>query len=175
VRYTHNKNFFISVVYFVSPANSGTVSPLRHYIIHPNSLSSYHDAIVWGNKIILEATQEITICFKIQTCIRDMPDSNLDRDIDYPVFRSHPQSVQTNGRIITRLGQQNASHIPSRAVKLTAVSRRPLTAEVRIQSQARSQGICGGQSGTVTGFLPVLRFPLSVPFHQHSIFMFTCE
>jgi len=100
--YTHNTNFFISVVYFVSPANFGTVSPLRHYIIQPksfpHSLSSYRDAIVWDNKIILETTQKITIRFKIQTFIRDMSDSNLDRDTDYPVFHSHPHpSRQTAG------------------------------------------------------------------------------
>ena len=33
-----------------------------------------------------------------------------------------------------------------------AVSRRPLTAETRIRSQASPCGICGAQSGTATGF-----------------------
>jgi hypothetical protein len=40
-----------------------------------------------------------------------------------------------------------------------AVSRRPLTTEVRVSPC----GICGGQSGTATGF------PLSVSFHRGSI------
>lgn len=115
VRYTYNKNFIISGVYFVSPANSGAVSPLRHHIIHPNSFphsSSYHEDIVWDKEIILETTQKITIGFKLQTCIWDMPDSNLDRDTDYPVLRSHLQSIQTNGGTVPRLGQLNAGHIP---------------------------------------------------------------
>jgi hypothetical protein len=33
-----------------------------------------------------------------------------------------------------------------------AVSRRPLTAETRVRSRVGSCGICGGQSGTGTGF-----------------------
>jgi hypothetical protein len=39
-----------------------------------------------------------------------------------------------------------------------AVSRRPLTAEVRVHSRVSPCVICGGQSGTGTGFSPVLRF-----------------
>jgi hypothetical protein len=40
-----------------------------------------------------------------------------------------------------------------------AVSRRPLTAEARVRSRVTPCGICGGQSGTGTGFSPrVLRF-----------------
>jgi hypothetical protein len=35
-----------------------------------------------------------------------------------------------------------------------AVSRRPLTAEARIRSRVGPCGICGGQSGTGTGFYP---------------------
>ena len=39
-----------------------------------------------------------------------------------------------------------------------AASRRPLTAEARVRSRVGPCGICGGQSGTGTGFLRVLRF-----------------
>jgi hypothetical protein len=85
-----------------------------------------------------------------------MPDSNLNQDTDYSVLRSLPQSIQTNGRNSAWIMQVTS---PSRAVKLTAVSCQPLTAEVRIQTQARSQGICGGHSGTVAGIRPVLWFP----------------
>jgi hypothetical protein len=35
-----------------------------------------------------------------------------------------------------------------------AVSRRPLTVETRVQSRVSPCGICGGQSGTGTGFSP---------------------
>jgi hypothetical protein len=35
-----------------------------------------------------------------------------------------------------------------------AVSRRPLTAEARVRSRVSPCGICGGQSGTGTGFSP---------------------
>jgi hypothetical protein len=39
-----------------------------------------------------------------------------------------------------------------------AVSRRPLTAEVLDSARVSPRGICGGQTGTGTGFLRVLRF-----------------
>jgi hypothetical protein len=34
------------------------------------------------------------------------------------------------------------------------VSRRPLTAEARVRARVNQCGICGGQSGTGTGFSP---------------------
>jgi hypothetical protein len=39
-----------------------------------------------------------------------------------------------------------------------AVSRRPLTAEARVRSRVSQCGVCGGQSGTGTGFSPSCRF-----------------
>ena len=46
-----------------------------------------------------------------------------------------------------------------------AVSRPPLTAEARVRSRVGPRGICGGQSGTGTGFSPrVFRF--SRQFHS---------
>jgi hypothetical protein len=43
-----------------------------------------------------------------------------------------------------------------------AVSRRLPTAAARVRAQIRSCGICGEQSDTEAGFLPVLRFPLPI-------------
>jgi hypothetical protein len=51
-----------------------------------------------------------------------------------------------------------------------AVSRRPPTAEARFRSRVSPCGICGGKSGTGTGFFPeYFGFPLSISFHRCSI------
>jgi hypothetical protein len=47
-----------------------------------------------------------------------------------------------------------------------AVSRRPLTAQARIRARVKPLGICGGQSGTGTGFSPKSSiFPVNIIFH----------
>ena len=49
-----------------------------------------------------------------------------------------------------------------------AVSRRRLTAEARVQSRVSQCGVCGGQSGTGTGFSPSnLVFPCQ--FHSTGV------
>jgi hypothetical protein len=53
-----------------------------------------------------------------------------------------------------------------------AVSRRPLTAESRVRTRVNPCGICGGQSGTGTGFSPSssvspVNIPSTVVLHTH--------
>jgi hypothetical protein len=53
---------------------------------------------------------------------------------------------------------------PGRAMA-QAVSRRPLTTEAPVRARVNPFGICGGQSGTGTGFSPS---SLVLPCHYHS-------
>jgi hypothetical protein len=55
----------------------------------------------------------------------------------------------------------NSKPIGLRAIVSAVISRLP-TAAARVRAQARSCGICGGQSDTGAGFLRVLRFPLPI-------------
>jgi hypothetical protein len=51
-----------------------------------------------------------------------------------------------------------------------AVSCRLPTVAIRVRAHVRSCGICGGQSGTVVGFLRVLRCPLLHTHKKHAEF-----
>jgi len=51
----------------------------------------------------------------------------------------------------------------------SAISRRPLTAEARVQCQAIPRDICVDQNDTGHVILRVLGLPLSVSFHQCTI------
>jgi hypothetical protein len=66
----------------------------------------------------------------------------LTSDILSEVFRGFPQSTEQTAGTMSAIGRAMAQ----------AVSRRPPTAEVRVGSQVSPCGICGGQSGTGTGF-----------------------
>jgi hypothetical protein len=59
--------------------------------------------------------------------------------------RNNPHGTQERGRAVAQ-----------------AVSRWLPTAAARVRTRVWSCGICGGQSGVGTGFLRVLRFPLSI-------------
>jgi hypothetical protein len=48
---------------------------------------------------------------------------------------------------------------------LTRLATGPLTAEARVRSRVSPCGICGGQSGTGTGFSPIT---LVFPYQFHS-------
>ena len=55
-----------------------------------------------------------------------------------------------------------------------AVSRRPVTVEVRVRSQASPCRICGGQSGTGTSFSSsILGFCPVISYHQFSTLIFS--
>jgi hypothetical protein len=55
-----------------------------------------------------------------------------------------------------------------------AVRRWLLIVEAQVRSRVSPCGVCGGQSGTGTGFSPVIRFFLSVSLHRGSLLYFIC-
>jgi hypothetical protein len=66
------------------------------------------------------------------------------------------------------LGSKPGTTVLGRAMA-QVVSRRPLTAEARVRARANPSGICGGQSGTGTGFFSeFFGFPLSISIHRRS-------
>jgi hypothetical protein len=84
-------------------------------------------------------------------------------------IRSHPISLLSlslktviDTRIVFSARNLYCTTIMRGHAVAQAVSRQLLTAAVRVQSQVRSCGMHGGQSGTGAGFLRVLQFPLPV-------------
>jgi hypothetical protein len=66
---------------------------------------------------------------------------------------------------VTNTAKTQSTWMQSRAIA-QAVSRRPLTAEARVRSPVGLYAICGGQSGTGTGFsLSTSEFPTGAPLH----------
>jgi hypothetical protein len=56
--------------------------------------------------------------------------------------------------VIDRTAYSNGINGSCGRAMAQAVSRRPPTAEARVRSRVSSCGVCGGQSGTGTGFSP---------------------
>jgi hypothetical protein len=86
------------------------------------------------------------------------------------VMSLHRFKAWSKKLIICGFFYKSVLYIVGRAIA-QAVSRRLPTAAARVRAQVRSCGICGGQSGTGTGFRRVLPFPLPVlipPTAPHS-------
>jgi hypothetical protein len=60
----------------------------------------------------------------------------------------------TSRHVMSAQTRASAKNIHSGRAMAQVVSRRPLTAEARVRARVNARGICGGQSGTGTGFSP---------------------
>jgi hypothetical protein len=88
----------------------------------------------------------------------------------FPTTQWHTAPVTWLGKA-TRSKSWSTKILHKVRAVVQAVGRRLPTAAARVQARVRSCGICGGQSGTETGFLRVLRFPLPIlipPSAPHS-------
>ena len=87
-------------------------------------------------------------------------------NINWLVFITETECVYC----VVRTGSLCIVQVELKSWMAEAVSRRRLTAEAQVRSQASTHEICGGHSGTGTHFSPSTScFPLSVSFHQRSI------
>jgi hypothetical protein len=91
----------------------------------------------------------------------------------WPYLRYYPNICREGSREYCEKPQSIWAVSEGRAIA-QAVSRRLPTAAARVRAQARSCGICGGQSGTRASFLRVLLFPLPIlipPTTPHSSYI----
>jgi hypothetical protein len=66
-----------------------------------------------------------------------------------------------------------SSKVPEGTAMAHAVNRRPLTVDTRVGSRVSPCGICGGESGTGTGFFSkFFVFPLSASFHHGYLYSY---
>jgi hypothetical protein len=82
----------------------------------------------------------------------------------FPTNFAHYQRALRCGKqfFSVREGVMEISMSPLGRAIAQAASHRLPTAAARVRARVSSCGICGGQSGAGTGFLPVLRFPLPI-------------